>query len=255
MSEGGPVAGIDSYGHGGEVIERYLQILGPTPEDLEELFLLDGIRLFLEREEDGTALESSGWTPTRRKWIHAHCVKTIALPHWKEVVETELRKESDQDFYHAVLGAQIIKFDTYEACHQRIRGKGKNAWYHLMTSTDSGRIDRSLELALEMLPLAQIATGPKNELGLGPEFAANNDLGYVLQELHRFPGKGWKLIQAGLKDPVVRNRNQAMRALDAWEPTQRTPEILTEIRHALAIEPDEGVQEKMEHFLAGKRLE
>lgn len=59
------------------------------------------------------------------------------------------------------------------------------------------------QFAEETLPLQEIASGPADSLGLGPEFRHHSALGFVLQDLRRFPGKGWPLIRAGLQSPVV----------------------------------------------------
>jgi hypothetical protein len=95
------------------------------------------------------------------------------------------------------------------------RGEG-DYWYFVMQTDALERIDRVVALAEERLPLEQIATGPADELGLGPKFEHHSALDFVLQDLSRFPGKGWPLVRAALRSPVVRNRNMAVRALAAW---------------------------------------
>jgi len=86
-----------------------------------------------------------------------------------------------------------------------------------MQTDDPNRIDQVVRLAEERLPLKDIASGPSDELGLGLDFQAHSALDFVLQDLRRFPGKGWPLIRAGLKSPVTRNRNMAVRAIAAWQ--------------------------------------
>jgi hypothetical protein len=75
---------------------------------------------------------------------------------------------------------------------------------------------RVVEFAEETLDLAGIATGAADELGLGRGFESHSCLNYVLQDLRHFPGKGAALIEAGLRSPVVRNRNMAVAALAGW---------------------------------------
>lgn len=254
-SDNGPTPGLEAYEHGGEVVERYLQIVGAQPTGLRELLIINDIAEFLKRDLDWSEMESAGWNPLRRKWILAHCLKTIALPHWTEIVERALKAENPDDFYWAQRAAGILGIDIYPSCYERIQSGKRDCWYFLMTATTDLRIDHTLELAHKHIPIEKITTGPSKELGLGPKFNDHSDLGYVLQELHRFPGKGWSIIQAGLKSPVVRNRYQALRALAAWERTKRPFETEVELRRALQLEPDERLQKNIEAVLEGRELE
>jgi hypothetical protein len=60
-----------------------------------------------------------------------------------------------------------------------------------------------------------LASGPAKELGLSPQYQLHRCADLLLQQLPRFPGKGWWLIHAALRSPVIRNR-MAIRALTAW---------------------------------------
>jgi hypothetical protein len=118
-----------------------------------------------------------------------------------------------------------------------------------MQTDDPERIDRVITLAQERLPLEQIATGPADELGLGPEFEHHSALDFVLQDLDRFPGKGWLLVRAGLRSPVVRNRNMAVRALAAWGKEAWPEGAETLLRAALENEPRQDTRDHMRRAL------
>lgn len=250
--ENGSTPGLDSFQHGAEVVERYLQILGVRPTTIRELVLINDIAEYLKRDVDWAPLESCGWNMLRRKWILAYCLKTIALPHWIEIVERGLKADAPDDFFWAQKAAGVLGIDTYQPCYERIQAGKRDCWYFLMTATTDLQIEHALDLAVKHLPLEKIATGPAKELGLGPGYDAHSDLGYVLQELHRFPGQGWSLIQVGLKSPVTRNRYQALRALAAWDRTKRPFEIEIELRRAVQLEPDDSLQKKIEAVLEGR---
>jgi hypothetical protein len=64
------------------------------------------------------------------------------------------------------------------------------------------RIDRVVALAEQVLTLDAIATGPAREIGIGRAWASHRHLDFVLQDLRRWPGKGWPLIHAGMRSPV-----------------------------------------------------
>jgi hypothetical protein len=77
----------------------------------------------------------------------------------------------------------------------------------------------------------------------------------VLQDLRRFPGRGWRLIRAGLQSPVTRNRNMAVRALAAWDRQAWPPETELLLRQAVKAEPSEDIRRDMEKILAGEPLD
>ena len=104
-------------------------------------------------------------------------------------------------------------------------------------------------LALERLPLEAIATGPADDLGLGRAWRAHSALGFVVQDLRRFPGRGWPLVAAALRSPVVRNRHGGVRALRAWGKGAWPPEALPAIRRAIDEEPREDVRRSLIELL------
>jgi hypothetical protein len=123
-----------------------------------------------------------------------------------------------------------------------------------MALCDGERIGPVVEFAEANIDLAAIATGAGDELGLGRGFEQHSCLDYVLQDLRRFPGKGRALIEAGLKSPVVRNRNMALNALAAWS-REDWPSGLTEaLEQAVRCEPNEDVRERMQKALRGEPL-
>jgi hypothetical protein len=77
---------------------------------------------------------------------------------------------------------------------------------------------------------------------------------FVLQELRRFPGRGARLIVAGLKSPVVRNRNMAVAALAACQREEWPSGLAKSLELAGKIEPDKGVMEGMRKVLRGENI-
>jgi hypothetical protein len=89
-------------------------------------------------------------------------------------------------------------------------------------------------------------------LGLGPEFAAEHALDYVLQDLGRFPGHGWNLVRAGLESRVVPVRNMATRALNAWPRTAWPAAAADALEQAAQAEPNDKTRASMNQALAGQ---
>jgi hypothetical protein len=101
----------------------------------------------------------------------------------------------------------------------------------------------------QAIPLNEIASGPADEIGLGPGFEPHNTLDWMLQLLDRFPGKGWKLLRAGLQSPVVRNRNWSLRVFRNWQRGDWPPDARTILRVAANAEPDEKLKVELETCL------
>jgi hypothetical protein len=120
--------------------------------------------------------------------------------------------------------------------------------------TDDSRLLSVISFAEAALPLAQIETGPAEELGLGPEFRPHQALDWILQDLRRFPHHGWRLIEAGLRSPVVRNRNMAINALAAWNRETWPAHASAGLLKAHELEPVDDVKRRLQSLLEGRVL-
>lgn len=250
---GGPSEGIESYPEGAEAAELYLRHLQARELDLEDFVAISAIEGFLNEEEGEAHDPALGW-PERRVTLLDLTTAVRARPGWEEKIREGLGSSDRQTFWTATEAARALGLDIWEVYFERTK-RGEDHWYFVMQSDDPARIDRVVQLAEERLPLDAIATGPGEELGLGFEYQHHSALDFVLQDLRRFPGKGWPLIRAGLQSPVVRNRNMAVRALAAW-PRAAWPEgAETLLGRALAAEPTRDTRELMRKALDGEPLD
>ncbi len=124
-----------------------------------------------------------------------------------------------------------------------------------MQTEDRSRIEQVVALAEARIPLSKIATGPSDETGLGARFEHHGALDFILQELRDFPGLGWPLIEAGLRSPVIRNRNMGIRALSGWQRNQWPGGAREYVEQYRDDEPDEDVRASFDKLLAGKPLD
>jgi hypothetical protein len=250
---GGPAEDLDDYADGAVVVERYLHHLGAAPSRLAELLTIDSILKFVTRERDWSDAEARGWTAERRDAVRARCEALVALPQWKATVDAGLESQDPEAFFEADAAALVLRMDTWDTHYRRLE-EGGDGWYQAMRTSDPDRVDRVVALAERRLPLESIASGPANELGLGPAWSAHSGLDFVLQGLAPFPGKGWLLIRAGLRSPVVRNRHMALRALAGWGRDRWPHDCADLLRAALAREMDEDVREAIQNVLDGRSL-
>lgn len=261
MIVGGPAEDIDDYEDGAAVVARYLDLLkadllGSRAETLSQFLRIDFLRAFLtESEEDWTDRADRGWTPELRQRLLGQCAEILARPHWRPQIIEGLDSPERETRLRAAAAAEALGMDVWERQFEWLAAGDSNLWYHVMQTSDPARIDRVLDLARQKIDLESIATGPADNLGVGPAYAQHSHLDFILQELPRFPGKGWDLIRTGLRSPVVRNRNMALRALSAWPRDQWEPEAEMALRRALREEPEEDVRERIQRVLAGEPLE
>ena len=63
------------------------------------------------------------------------------------------------------------------------------------------------------------------------------------------------MLETGLKSPVIRNRNMALKALSEWEREKWPANMERLLAEARDREPDEQVRKRIENVLAGRPLE
>ncbi len=250
---GGPAEGIESYRDGAIATESYLRHLVDRDSNLEALVNADKIEQFLLDEECGIASlpedTAADWI-SRREHLLASIKSIKSQSGWKEKTQTKLQSADRQEFWTATEAAQILGMDVWNFYFEKIKN-GEDYWWNAMQTDDADRIDRLVEYAEQTFPLDEIAVGAGNELGLGERFQAHQKLDWVLQDLRRFPGKGWTLIKAGLQSPVVRNRNMAVNALAAWERKNWTNNAKAVLTTAYEVEPNGQTKELMKKVIDG----
>ena len=241
----GPAEGIDDYDHAPQAIERYVNHAWAVMDlGLEHFLALRDVRTYL-------AEERAGWSEDLRSQVRFTIDDILHRDKWLSLVERGLASHDRQDFWKADQAARELGIDTWAVHFARVKAAPieSSDWYYLMEETAAERVDEVLSFAESALPLADIASGPTQALGLGPGWAAHSALDWVLQGLRRFPEKGWTLIAAGLRSPVVRNRATAIGALLEWPRESWPADAEGMLRDALAAEPDEGIREEFEKLM------
>jgi hypothetical protein len=175
----------------------------------------------------------------------------LARDIWRHLVAEGIKSGTDDEFYDASWAADYVGFDTFDFHWQRLVADPSSGgkWYEVMKRANPSRIDQIVQLAEEKIPLGSIATGPAAELGLGKEYAAHSCLDFIVQDLGQFPGKGWKLIDASVRSPVIRNRNMALNALETWGPKEWPPDAKAALTSAAQHEPEDELKKRFEVLL------
>lgn len=251
---GGPAEDIDAYEDGAAVTLAYLQHLDGRANRLEQFLILKTIEGFLSEDDGWTERLSCGWSEDVRHTAKRLAARLAADSKWLELAERDLQEKDLVRFSIAAQAAERLGIDTWPVYFSRTRS-GEDHWFHLMRADDKGRIVKVASLAETVLPLSAMATGPGDELGLGSEFKHHSALGFVVQGLARYPGLGWSLVKTALNSPVVRNRNMAIRALDAWGRENWPDETSQALEACRSKEPVVDVRLRLERLLAEHPVE
>jgi hypothetical protein len=124
-----------------------------------------------------------------------------------------------------------------------------------MQTEDPTRIEQILALARVQLNLVSVGSGPSMSLGLGPGFDDDQALDFLLQDLKRFPGKGWDLIKVGLHGRARRIRNMAINALRDWGREAWPSDAMAELGLAAEREPDDKIRQRLHDLMNGKLID
>lgn len=254
---GGPAEGIDDYEDARPAIGSYLGHMATSADTVEDFLHVHAVRGYLDDDDSRWASRyDAGWSAEGRDRLRSACQAILGRPEWEDRVREGLKSEDELEFAHAGQAARALGIDTWDVHWRRLQQKpiDPGRWYHVTSLCDEARIGEVAGFAEGNLDLAGIATGAADELGLGPGFERHSCLGYVLQELRRFPGEGAALIEAGLKSPVVRNRNMALVALAAWSRGEWPGGLASSLEQAAGCEPDEGLRERMRKVLRGEPI-
>ena len=228
------------------------------PKQLKHYLVLRAIDSYLSEDLKGSeAAEEKRWYDEQLAQALDDIQEICDSPEWTELTNQGLSSKLDIDFYQADRAAQYLGIDTWIYHWDRLQADPINSphWYYVMRNANEDRIDEVISFATEKMPLDEIATGPGEEMGLGPDFQIHSCLDFILQELGKYPGKGEILISSGLSSPVIRNRNMALRALSAWRVEDRSEQLNRSLQEALKIEPVEDVKTSIQKVIDGESLQ
>ena len=261
-----PGPGIEEYEDAPAAIELLLHKLNEVEIDLELLVLIghlndlinymdeESVQETMEDQQSSEArqlLSDPAWSNARQS-VDSFFRELKSESRWKEEIQKLIN--DDDKKYIAIDAAKYLNVDLWEHHFNGLK-EGKDNWWYVMQTKKEENIRAVVELAEEMIPLDKIATGPDDLLGMGKEFKDHSALDWVLQDLENWPGLGIKLVNAGLKSPVTRNRNMALKTLQAWGKENWEEGTENTLSEMLAIEPNERTREYIGEIISGKSVE
>lgn len=253
LGDDGPAEGFSDYEHGCAVVGALLEHGKERFDSVLHYSFISRLRDRLDEHYSGERKLQHDWSADAVDHVSRSVSDLLAKDHWKPAICGALDVGDRQEFWNASRVSQKFGIDPWPYLYARTEA-GEEYWWDLMRSSDVDRIDQVLKLGLKCIPLGEIAKGPSTEMGLGPGYSAHAALDFILQDLGKFPGKGWAFISAGLQSPVVRNRNMSIRALSSWDRKQWPHEALVALKRLKGLETDDDIRQRIEDLLAAKEI-
>lgn len=233
LSEG-PVAGISEIEKPGELLTDFLKHAERSTLSISEYETVLNIQKYCAQKD---------WP--RRDAVMETCGQLLASDACIKAVDEAISQGKGFFFAHR-LGLDYSR-QTYEQIVSDFEGS-----YQLidLLLPDGLFADEIIALFEQRLPLAKMATGPADQLGMGSEYTRYHILSYILQHLKDFPGKGESLLICALNAPVINCRNMALNVLEAWrdKETAFSPEINRALEHLKRKEINEDIKKRLESF-------
>ncbi|MBO6245254.1 MAG: hypothetical protein J6N55_03110, partial [Anaerovibrio sp.] len=232
--EDNPVPGLNKYKKSNELLGAYLKLADKYAEDLEDYSNIFDIRDFLEKgelAEKDNLLKSAGSILDSKECID--CV--------------EASMDGGDGFY---LG-KALGLDYAARAMDTLRHEWQTKYDIIdLLLPEKQYVDEIIELFEDELPLEDMASGPENEMGNDERFADYGILSYVIQGLQSVPGKGERLICAGLYSPVIGTRNIALNTVDKWRKSdfQLTTTMENTLMKLKSSEVNEQTKKRLEKF-------
>lgn len=253
---GGPAEDISDYKDGPEVIKRFMEISAHRELGIADYLAATDIQRFVNDPSYDWQKAVGAWNVESRNEISKLAKDILERSDWNQKIETGLKSKDNLVFYSANRAAKNHGIDTWDLHLEKIKADPKRGfWWEVMQSNDCMKIQKVVDLAIELLPLHEIATGASDSTGLGEKYWAHSALDFILQDLGKYPGVGWTLVKVGLQSPVTRNRNFALKALDAW-PREAWPDDANKLlSSAEQNEVVDSVRERMTKLIAGQDID
>lgn len=254
---GGPAEDITAYVYASSVVENFIRHAKQHTSDISDFVTLNRIKDFLSELQNKTEEQKqNGWTLNIISNCILEIVEILDSHDWTVKTYEGLKSKDNVTYWNAKQTAIKLGIDLWETIWIKLQENplDYSSWYDVTQYGKSEHVESIINFALENLPLDEMAIGAKDSLGLGSNYSKFMCLDTIITYLEDYPRKGEKIIFTGLKSPVTRNRNMAIKVLDKWGRVNWSAEIEKGIQHLKENEPNKDTKENIERLLNGNEL-
>ena len=255
--EHSPSEDITIYQFASQVIQDFVRHAKKHVADISDFNTLNNIKDFLtELQNDIGEQKKNGWNQDIISNCLIEIVETLNSKDWKIIAYKGLKSKDNMIYWQAKHASEKLGIDLWETVWEKLEENpiDNSAWYDVTLNSKTEHSDKIIDFALKYLPFDELATGPKDSNGFGENYNKHASLENVTNFLENYPKKGEKIILTALKNPVVRNRNMAIKVLDKWKQENWSSTIENEVRHLQGIEPNKDTKENIGRLLNGEEL-
>ena len=252
---GGPAEDMRDYEHAAVTVEQYINHAQTHAEKIAHFIVLTRIHDFLT-EIDLEAHQKNGWTEEIVTRCLADITPMLNNPIWEQRTHEALQSEDHLVYWNGKQAAAKLNIDIWQIVWQRLMANPLDfgCWFDVIRLAKPEHAEQIIGFGIKELPLNELATGPKDSLGLGTKFTQYQCLDSLTTFLEDHPKKGEKVIIAALNCPVTRNRNVAIKVLDKWTRENWSESIKNQLEKLKEIEPNEDSKANVRRLLNGEEL-
>jgi len=254
---GGPAEDISIYSYASITIENFVRHSKKHADEISAFIVLNHIKDFLiELQTDISLHKENGWTEDIISNCLIDIVEIINSKDWSVLALIALKSSDNVDYWNGKQAAKMLNIDIWDVLWQRLQNNPSESsmWYDVVNGAKPSQADQVIEFALAAIPLKELASGPRDSSGLGPQFLRYWSLDYMTTFLENYPKKGEAIILAALDSPVTRNRNMAFKVLHKWGNDNWSNEIHSKLLNLKSNEPNKKSKENVNRLLEGRDL-
>ncbi len=241
LISGGPAEDISAYIYASDLVENFIRHAKTWAADLADFLALHQIEDFLiDLQKDIGEHKKNGWTDDNISNCIIDINAILNSRDWKEQTYQALNSLDRLTYWNAKSAASKLGIDVWEIVWKKLleQPMDGDAWYDVTHYAKQDKAEQVIDFALKTLPLGELATGPKDSMGLGPDFVKYQTLDWIITFLEDYPQKGEQIILTGLNSPITRNRNMAIKVLAKWKMENWSAAIRQELKKLSTIEPN-----------------
>ena len=252
---GGPAEDISHYQFASVLVENFIRHAKIQTNDISHFIVLNQIKDFLiELQLDTTEQSKNGWTQDIISNCLIDIVEVLNTRNWSELTFMALSSSDNVVYWDGKQAAKILHIDIWEIVWQKLKNKPDESslWYDVVNEVKPENVDDVIQFAIKVIPLKELATGPRDSLGWGTEFVKYQCLDYVITFLENYPAKGEPILLTALDSPVTRNRNMAIKVLHKWGRASWSESISHKLEQLSKIEPNSSTKENVLRVMNGQ---